>query len=323
MRRREFIAGLGGAAALPFSPRVARAQAYPTRPVRIIVGFAPGGPGDLLARLIGQRLSERLGQPFIVENRPGAASNIGTETVVKSLPDGYTLLLTSSANFINATFYRKLNFNFIRDIAPVAGIVRVPNIMEISPTVTTTSVSEFIAYAKANPGRLSMASGGNGTASHVSGELFKMMTGLNIVHVPYRGTAPALADLLGGQVQVLFDQIISSIEYVRSGKTRALAVTTATRSLALPDVPTVADFVPGYEASTFFGIGTPRSTPTEIMEKLNGQINAGLAEPDIRARLVDVGGMVLAGSPAELEGLTAEETEKWAKVIRFAGIKPE
>jgi tripartite-type tricarboxylate transporter receptor subunit TctC len=323
MRRREFIAGLGGAAALPFSPRVARAQAYPTRPVRIIVGFAPGGPGDLLARLIGQRLSERLGQPFIVENRPGAASNIGTETVVKSLPDGYTLLLTSSANFINATFYRKLNFNFIRDIAPVAGIVRVPNIMEISPTVTTTSVSEFIAYAKANPGRLSMASGGNGTASHVSGELFKMMTGLNIVHVPYRGTAPALADLLGGQVQVLFDQIISSIEYVRSGTTRALAVTTATRSLALPDVPTVADFVPGYEASTFFGIGTPRSTPTEIMEKLNGQINAGLAEPDIRARLVDVGGMVLAGSPAELEGLTAEETEKWAKVIRFAGIKPE
>jgi tripartite-type tricarboxylate transporter receptor subunit TctC len=271
--RRKFLLLASGAAALPFSPQVARAQAYPTRPVRIIVGFAPGGPGDLLARLIGQRLSERLGQPFIVENRPGAASNIGTEAVVKSLPDGYTLLLTSSANFINATFYRKLNFNFVRDIAPVAGIVRVPNIMEISPTVPAKSVSEFIAYAMANPGKLSMASGGNGTASHVSGELFKMMTGVNIVHVPYRGTAPALADLLGGQVQVLFDQIISSIEYVRSEKVRALAVTTATRSLALPDVPTVADFVPGFEASTFFGIGAPRSTPTEIMEKLNGQVN--------------------------------------------------
>jgi tripartite-type tricarboxylate transporter receptor subunit TctC len=321
--RRKFLHLAAGAAALPFSPQVARAQAYPTRPVRIIVGFAPGGPGDLLARLIGQRLSERLGQPFIVENRPGAASNIGTETVVKSLPDGYTLLLTSSANFINTTFYRKSNFNFVRDIAPVAGIVRVPNIMEISPTVPARSVSEFIAYAKANPGKLSMASGGNGTASHVSGELFKMMTGVNIVHVPYRGTAPALADLLGGQVQVLFDQIISSIEYVRSGNVRALAVTTATRSVALRDVPTVADFVPGYEASTFFGIGAPRSTPTGIVEKLNEQVNAGLAEPDIKARLADVGGMVLAGPPAELERLSAEETEKWAKVIRFAGIKPE
>jgi tripartite-type tricarboxylate transporter receptor subunit TctC len=321
--RRTFLHLAAGAAALPFSRRVARAQAYPSRPVRIIVGFAPGGPGDLLARLIGQRLSERLGQPFIVENRPGAASNIGTEVVVKSPPDGYTLLLTSSANFINATFYRKLNFNFIRDIAPVAGIVRVPNIMEISPTVPVTSVSEFIAYAKANPGKLSMASGGNGAASHVSGELFKMMTGINIVHVPYRGTAPALADLLGGQVQVLFDQIISSIEYVKSGKVRALAITAATRSLALPDVPTVADFVPGYEASTFFGIGAPRSTPTEIMEKLNGQVNVSLAELDIKARLADVGGIVLAGSPAELDRLTAEETEKWAKVIRFAGIKPE
>jgi tripartite-type tricarboxylate transporter receptor subunit TctC len=321
--RRKFLHLAAGAAALPFSPLVALAQAYPTRPVRIVVGFAPGGPGDLLARLIGQRLSERLGQPFIVENRPGAASNIGTEAVVKSLPDGYTLLLTSSANFINTTFYRKLNFNFIREIAPVAGIVRVPNIMEISPTVPANSVSEFITYAKANPGKLSMASGGNGAASHVSGELFKMMTGVNIVHVPYRGTAPALADLLGGQVQVLFDQIISSIEYVRSGKVRALAVTTATPSLALPDVPTVADFVPGYEASTFFGIGAPRRTPTDIVEKLNGQVNAGLAEPDIKARLADLGGMVLAGSPADLERLTAEETEKWAKVIRFAGIKPE
>jgi tripartite-type tricarboxylate transporter receptor subunit TctC len=250
-------------------------------------------------------------------------ANIGTEAVVKSPPDGYTLLLTSSANFINATFYRKLNFNFIRDIAPVAGVVRVPNIMEINPTVPATNVSEFIAYAKANPGKLSMASGGNGTASHVSGELFKMMAGVDIVHVPYRGTAPALADLLGGQVQVLFDQIISSIEYVKSGRVRALAVTTATRSLALPGVPAVADFVPGYEASTFFGIGAPKSTPTEIVEKLNGQINAGLAEPDIKARLADLGGMVLASSPTELEKLTAEEAEKWAKVIGFAGIKPE
>jgi tripartite-type tricarboxylate transporter receptor subunit TctC len=321
--RRKFLHLAAGATALPFSPQVVRAQAYPTRPVRIIVGFAPGGPGDLLARLIGQRLSERLGQPFIVENRPGAASNIGTEMVVKSLPDGYTLLLTSSANFINATFYRKLNFNFIRDIAPVAGIVRVPNIMETSPTVPAMSVSELIAYAKANPGKLSMASGGNGTASHVSGELFKMMAGVNIVHVPYRGTAPALADLLGGQVQVLFDQIISSIQYARAGKLHALAVTTATRSPALPDIPTVADFVPGYEATTFFGIGAPKSTPTEIIENLNGQVNAGLAEPDIKARLADVGGMVLAGSHAELERLTAEETEKWAKVIRFAGIEPE
>ena len=323
IQRRQFLHLAAGAAALPLSAHVARAQVYPTRPVRIVVGFVPGGPGDLLARLIGQRLSERLGQPFIVENRAGAASNIGTEAVVKSLPDGYTLLLTSSANFINATFYNKLNFSFIRDIAPVAGIVRVPNVMEINPTVPTKSISDFIAYAKANPGKLSMASGGNGAASHVSGELFKMMTGVNIVHVPYRGTAPALTDLIGGQVQVLFDQIISSIEYVRSGKVRALAVTTATRSQALPDVPTVADFVPGYEASTFFGIGAPRKTPTEIMEKLNGQVNAVLAEPDMKARLAEMGGMVLAGSPADLERLTTEETEKWAKVVKFSGAKPD
>jgi tripartite-type tricarboxylate transporter receptor subunit TctC len=321
--RRKFLHLAASAAALPALSRVARAQTYPSRPVRIIVGFAAGGPGDLLGRLIGQRLSERLGQPFVVENRPGAASNIGTEAVTKAPPDGYTLLLTSSANFINATFYDRLNFSFIRDIAPVAGLIRVPNVLEINPSVPAKTVPEFIEYAKANPGKITMASGGNGAASHVSGELFKMMTGVNMVHVPYRGTAPALTDLLGGQVQVMFDQLISSIEHIRSGKVRALGVTTATRSEALPHVPAVGDFVPGYEASTFFGIGAPRNTPAEIIDSLNKEITAGFAEPNIRARLADLGGMVAAGSPADLRKLTAEETDKWAKVVRFSGARPE
>jgi tripartite-type tricarboxylate transporter receptor subunit TctC len=324
IHRRQFLHLVASAATLSTVLRVARtAQNYPVRPVRIVVGFAPGGPGDLLARLIGRRLSERLGQRFVVENRPGAASNIGTEAVAKSPPDGYTLLLTSSANFINATFYDRLNFNFIRDIAPVAGIIRVPNVMEINPSVPAKTIPEFIDYAKANPGKVSMASGGNGSASHVSGELFKMMTGVNMVHVPYRGTAPALTDLLGGQVQVMFDQLISSIEHIRSGEVRALGVTGTTRSELLPHIPAVDEFVPGYEASTCFGIGAPRNTPAEIVDTLNKEIDAGLAEPNIRTRLANLGGMVLAGSPADLQKLTEEETEKWARVVKVSGAKPD
>jgi tripartite-type tricarboxylate transporter receptor subunit TctC len=320
--RRQFLRLAAGAAALPVVSRSARAQTYPSRPVRMIVGFTAGGPGDILARLIGQWLSERLGKPLFIENRPGAASNIGTEVVVRSPPDGHTLLLISSANFINATLYEKLNFNFIRDIAPVASIVHVPNVMEVNPSVPVKTVPEFIAYARTKPGKISMASGGNGAASHVSGELFKMMTGIDMLHVPYRGTAPALTDLLGGQVEIMFDQIISSIEYIRSEKVRALAVTTATRSQALPDIPTVGDFVPGYEASTWFGLGVPRNTPAEIIDRLNKEINAGLADPNIKARLANMGGAVLAGSAADFGDLIVDETEKWRKVVEFAGIKP-
>jgi tripartite-type tricarboxylate transporter receptor subunit TctC len=325
MRRREFIVGLGGAAAWPVVVQAQQraAQAYPTRPVRMIVGFTAGGPGDILARLIGQRLSERLGKPVIIENRPGAASNIGTEAVVRSLPDGHTLLLISSANFINATLYEKLNFNFIRDITPVASIIHLPNVLEVNPSVPVKTLPEFIAYARAKPGKISMASGGSGTASHVSGELFKMMTGINMVHVPYRGTAPALTDLIGGQVEIMFDQIISSIEYIRSEKVRALAVTTATRSQALGDIPTVGDFVPGYEASTWFGVGAPRNTPAEIIDRLNKEISAGLADPNMKAQLADMGGVVLAGSAADFGNLIVDETAKWGKVVKFAGIKPE
>jgi tripartite-type tricarboxylate transporter receptor subunit TctC len=259
----------------------------------------------------------------IIENRPGAASNIGTEAVVRSPPDGHTLLLISSANFINATLYEKLNFNFIRDVAPIASIIHMPNVMEVSPSVPVKTVSEFIAYAQSKPGKINMASGGNGTASHVSGELFKMMTGINMVHVPYRGTAPALTDLLGGQVEIMFDQIISSIEYIRSEKVRALAVTTATRSQALPDIPTVSNFVPAYEASTWFGVGVPKKTPAEIIDRLNKEINAGLADPNIQAQLANMGGVVRAGSAADFGHLVVDETEKWSKVVKFAGIKPE
>jgi tripartite-type tricarboxylate transporter receptor subunit TctC len=268
-------------------------------------------------------MSERVGQPFVIENRPGAGGNIGTEAVVRAMPDGYTLLLVNATNAINATLYETLPFDFIRDIAPVAGIVRAPNVMVVNPSLLAKTVPEFIAYAKANPGKVNMASGGNGTPAHVAGELFKMMTGVDMVHVPYRGAAPAQTDLLGGQVQVMFDPIISSIEQIRAGKLRALAVTTAIRADVLPDIPTMADFVPGYEASGWFGVGVPKSTPAEIVDRLNKEINATLAGPKIKARLADMGGTVLAGSPADFENLIGKETDKWAKVVRFSGAKPD
>jgi tripartite-type tricarboxylate transporter receptor subunit TctC len=321
--RRQFLHLAAGAAALPAVSRVARAQAYPTRPVRIVVGLAPGGTNDIVARLMGQWLSERLGQPFVIENRPGAGTNIATEMVVRAAADGYTLLLVNATNAINATLYERLNFNFIRDITAVAGILRTPNVMVVNPSVPAKSVPEFIAYAKANPGKLNMASPGNGTSLHVVGELFKMMTGVNMVHVPYRGSGPAFTDLLGGQVQVYFPGTVSSIEYIKTGRLRALAVTTAMRSEALPDVPTVSEFVPGYEASGWFGVGAPKSTPTEIIDKLNNEVNAALADPKMKARLADVGGTALSGSPADFGKLIADETEKWAKVIKFAGIKAD
>jgi tripartite-type tricarboxylate transporter receptor subunit TctC len=321
--RRKFLHLAAGAAALPALSRVACAQTYPTRPVRWIVGYPPAGATDIAARLIGQWLSDRLGQPFVVENRPGASGNIGTEAVVNAPPDGYTLLLVNAGNAINATLYEKLKYNLIRDIAPVAGIIRVPLVMQVNPSVAVKTVPEFIAYAKANPGKLNMASAGNGTPQHVSGELFKMMAGVNMTHVPYRGSAPALTDLLGGQVQVVFDTTLASIEYIRAGRLRPLAVTTATRLEALPEIPTVSDFLPGYEASGWYGVGAPKDTPTEIVDKLNKEINAALANPKIKAQLADLGGIVLAISPAEFGRLIADETEKWGKVIRAVNIKPE
>ena len=320
---RQFLHLAAGAAALPAVSRIARAQAYPSRPVRIIVGVAAGGTLDILARVMGQWLSERLGQPFIIENRPGASTNIATEAVVRAPANGYTLLSVSPSNAINATLYEKLNFTFIGDIAPVAGIIRAANVMVVNPSVPAKTVPEFIAYAKANPGKLNMSSGGNGTSQHVAGELFKMMTGVDLVHVPYRGAAPALTDLLGGQAQVMFPGMPGSIEYIRAGQLRALAVTTETRSEALPDIPTVSDFVPGYESSQWFGVGAPKNTPIEIIDKLNKEINAGLADPKIKARLADLGGTLLAGSPADFGKLIADETEKWGKVVKFAGLKPE
>jgi tripartite-type tricarboxylate transporter receptor subunit TctC len=321
--RRTFLQLAAGAAALPTVLQIARAQTYPTRPVSIIVGFPPAGGADIIARLLGQRLSERLGQQFIIENRPGAAGNIATEAVVRAAADGYTLLLVTNPNVINATLYDKLNYNFIRDIAPVASIDRVPNVMEINPSVPAKTVPEFIAYAKANPGKINMASGGNGTSQHVSGELFKMMTGVEMQHVPYRGAGPALNDLLAGQVQIMFDTVSGSIGHITAGKLRPLAVTTAVRSEALPDTPTVGDFVPGYEASTFHGIGAPRRTPVEIIDKLNNEINAVLAEPKFMARLADLGAGAIPGSPADFGKLIAEETEKWGKVVKFSGAKPD
>jgi tripartite-type tricarboxylate transporter receptor subunit TctC len=290
--------------------------------VRWVVPWPAGGPADISARLIGQWLSERLGQPFVIENRPGAGGSIGTEVVATSAPDGYTLLLAGSFNAINATLYDKLSFNFIRDIAPVAGIMRVPNVMVIHPSVPAKTVLEFIAYAKTNPGKINMASGGIGSGSHVAGELFKMMTGVDMVHVPYRGVALALTDLLGGQIQVIFVSVLASIEYVRAGRLRALAVTTTTRWHALPDVPALGDFVPGYEASSVFGLGAPSNTPAEVIEQLNKEINAALADPKMKARLADLDGRVLGGSAADFGKLIAEETEKWAKVIRAGNIKP-
>jgi len=319
--RRQFLHLAVGAATLPAMSPAARAQAYPTRPVRIVVGFPPGGGADIVTRLIGQWLSERLSQQFVIENRPGAASNIAAEAVVRAPADGYTLLTISPANAISATLYELSNFNFIRDIAPVAGIMRVPLIMVVQPSFPAKTVPELIAYAKANPGRINMASPGNGTANHLSGELFKMMAGINMLHVPYRGAAPAITDLLGGQVQVMIDNGPSSIEYIRMGKLRALAVTTATRWEALPDIPTVADFLPGYESSTWNGFGAPRKTPTEIIDKLNSEINAALADPKVRTRLANLGGAPLSMTPADLARLIADETEKWGKVIRAANIK--
>ncbi len=323
LARRTFVYLALGAAVLPLVPRNASGQIYPTRPVRLICAFPAGGPNDTLARLIGQWLSERLGRPFVVENRPGAATNIATEAVVRAPPDGYTLLLVAQVNAINVTLYERLNFNFIRDIAAVAGIMRVPSILEVNPSVPVHTVPEFIAYAKANPGRLNMASAGNGTSSHLSGELFKIMTGVDILHVPYRGAAAALTDLIAARVQVYFDLMPNSIAHVRSGKVRPLAITTAARSGALPDLPSVGDFVPGYEVNTWFGIGAPRGTPADIVDKLNEEINAALADPQMKARLAELGGTVLAGTPADFGKLIADETEKWARVIRAANIKPD
>jgi len=321
--RRSFLQLAAGATALPAVARLAKAQTYPSRPVRIIVGFPPGAGTDITARLMGQWLSERLGQPFVIENRPGAGTNIGTEAVVRAAPDGYTLLLAVTPNAINVTLYEKLNYNFIRDIAPVAGIVRGPYVMLVNPSFPAMTVPEFIAYAKTNPGRINMASAGIGDGTHMCGELFKMMTGVNMAHVPYRGGAPALTDLLGGQVQVMFASMASSIEYIKDSKLRSLAVTTATRSETLPDIPTVAEFVPGYDASTWYGIGAPKGTPADIIDKLNMEINAALADPKFKARLADLGGTTLSGSPADFGKFIADETEKWGKVVKFAGIKAE
>ena len=321
--RRTFLYLAAGAAALPAVTRTAWAQTYPTRPVRLIVPVAPAGASDITARLIGQWLSERLGQPFIIENRPGAGNSIGTEAVVRAPADGYTLLLVGGFNAVNATFYDKLNYNFIRDIAPVASIVRTPFVMVVNPSVPAKSVPEFIAYAKANPGRITFGSAGIGGSNHLAGELFKFMAGVNMVHVPYRGIAPALNDLLGGQVQVTFASMPSSIEYISAGRLRALAVTTVSRAEALQDIPTVGEFVPGYEASAWFGIGAPKATPAEIIEKLNKEVNAALADPRMKARIVDLGGDVLALSPADFGKLIADETEKWGKVIRALNIKAD
>ena len=321
--RRQFLGLAAGVTALPATLLIASAHSYPSRPVRIIVGYSPGGTTDICARLIGQWLSERLGQPFIVENRPGAGSNVAAEGAVRAPADGYTLFLATISNAINATLYDKLNFNFIRDIAPVAGIIHVPNVMEVNPSVPAKTVPEFIAYAKANPGKVNCASGGVGSSTHVSGELFKMMTGVSMAHIPYRGTAPAVTDLIAGQVQVMFDNLPGSIEYVRSGSTRALAVTTIARSGELPDVPTVADFVPGYEVSAWFGLGAPRGTPQDIIDRLNAEINAALADAKMKARLTDRGGIALAGSPADFGKVITDETGKWGQVVRAANMKPE
>jgi len=323
MNRRQFLHLAGGAIALPSTSRIARAEAYPARPVRIIVGFAAGGAGDILARIIGRWLSERLGQPFIVENRPGAGSNIATEAVVRAQPDGYTLLLVTAANAINATFYDNLNFVFLRDIAPVASLVREPWVILLNPSVPAKTVPELIDYAKSNPAKINMASLGIGTGPDVAGELFQMMTGIKVLHVPYRGGALALTDLLGGQVQMYFGTVPTTIGYIKSGRLRALAVTASTRVGALPDIPTVGEFVPGYEASALFGIGVPRNTPAEIVSKLNTEINAALADPKMKARHAELGDTALPLSPADFGKIMGDETEKWGKVVKFAGIKPE
>jgi tripartite-type tricarboxylate transporter receptor subunit TctC len=321
--RRQFLHLAAGAAALPAVSRIASAQAYPARPVHLVVGFPPGGPTDIIARLMGQWLSERLGQQFVIENRPGSGGNLAAEAVVRAPADGYTLLLVGTSAAINATLYDNLNFNYIRDIVPVAGISSEPCVMEVNPSVPAKTVPEFIAYAKANPGKINMASGGIGTTIHVAGELFKMMTGVDMIHVPYRGAAPALTDLLGGQIQVMFDLIISSIAHIKAGRLRVLAVTGATRSEELPNVPTVGEFVPGYDASAWQGIGAPKGVPANIVEKLNQVITAGLTDPNMKARLADLGAAPMPMTSREFGKFIADETEKWAKVIKFANIKPE
>jgi len=320
--RRHFLQLAAGAAVLPAMPRLARAQAYPARPVRWIVGFAAGGPQDIVARLLAQSLSERLGQQFVIENRAGAGGSIGTEAVVRAPADGYTMLMIGPSATINATLYDNLGFVFLRDIAPVASIIRTSNVMEVHPSFPAKTVPEFIAYAKANPGRINMASAGSGSSQHMAGELFKMMAGIDMVHVPYRGAAPALTDLLAGQVQVMFDNMTSSVEHVRAGRLRGLAVTTAARSEALPDLPIVGDFVRGYEASGIYGIGVPKDTPSDIVDKLNREINAALSDPRIKTRLADLGGLILSGTRADFAKVLTEEVEKWGKVVKFSGAKP-
>jgi tripartite-type tricarboxylate transporter receptor subunit TctC len=321
--RRKFLHVAAGGAALPLVLRGVYAQTYPSRPVRIVVGFAAGGGADTTARLVGQWLSEQLGQQFIIENRPGAGSNIGAEAVAKAPADGYTLLLVTTANAINATLYDKLNVDFARDIASIAGIMRVPNVMEVNPSLPVKTVPEFIAYAKSNPRTLNYASGGSGTTAHVAGELFRNLTGVNMQHVPYRGIGPALTDLLSGQVQVMFDAMSGSIEHIRAGRLRALAVTTAARSEALPGVPTVGEVVPGFEVSQWYGVGVPKNTPLDIIGTLNKAINAGLGDPRLKARLADLGGTALVGSPADFGKLIADETEKWGKVVKSSGARPD
>jgi tripartite-type tricarboxylate transporter receptor subunit TctC len=320
-QRRRFLRLAAAAAVLPAMPRLVQAQTYPSRPVRWIVGFTPAGGNDIVARLMAQWLTERLGQPFVVENRPGAGTNIATEAVVNAPADGHTLLLANMANAINATLYEHLNFNFIRDTTPVAGISRAPLIIAVHPAVPAKTVPEFITYAKSKPGKINMASAGIGSAGHLAGELFKMMAGIDLVHVPYRGNAPALTDLIAGQVEVLFPSAASSLEYVKTGKLRGLAVTSATRSDVLPDLPTVAETIPGYEASSFYGVAAPKNTPAEVVDKLNREINAALADPKMRTRLADIGGMPLPGSPADFGKLIAHETEKWGAAVKFSGAK--
>jgi tripartite-type tricarboxylate transporter receptor subunit TctC len=319
--RRRFLYLTAGAAALPAVTRIARAQAYPARPVRLLVGFPPGGSADIFARLIAQWLSERFGQSFIIENRPGAGTNIAAEAIVRAPPDGYMLFLVGSVNAINATLYDKLNFDFIRDIASVAGTVRIAGVFVVNPSVPASTVPEFIAYAKANPGKVNMASSGNGTSGHVAGELFKMMTGVNMLHVPYRGEAPALSDLMAAQVQVMFATVPGAIQYIRAGTLRALAVTTSTRSKLLPDIPSVGEFLPGYEASTWNGIGAPRNTPADTIDKLNKAVNACLEDPKMLARFAELGGDPMPMTPDEFAKLVADETDKWCKVVRFSGAK--
>lgn len=323
LTRREYLLGSAATGITFVAPALASAQSYPSRPVRIVVGFAAGGPTDIAARVIGQWLSERLGQPFVVENRVGAAGSIATEAALKAPPDGYTLLLVTSSNAVNVTLYEKSEVNLLRDIAPVAGIIRTPLVVEVNPSVPARTIPELIAYAKANPRKLNFASGGVGTSLHVAGELFKMMAGVELVHVPYRGSAPALTDMISGQVQVMFDVLTSSIQHIRSGALRALAVTSATRSHVLPEVATVGEFVKGYEASAWYGVAMPRNTPAERINLLNKEINAGLADPRLKVRLADLGGTMLPGTPADFGNLIAEETDKWGKVVKFSGMKPE